>query len=172
MSRFPELLLCLAFVLSACGESDAAKNDDRSSDASPAPVTEPKQDSPPNPEPPPAPQPLPGVASKNAVYRVDVQWVKGPDFEDEDNQVRIYFFTPGGKPAAAVKIEDFHPWMTSMGHGAPTIDLEWTVEDAAQPHVFLVKGLMFTMGGSWDLVLDAIVEGTSDKATFAVEIPQ
>ncbi len=181
MSRFLEVLLAVSLTLIGCDPAESDGGDERKADTVP----------PGNPDPTPAPPSesgtdtgtetatntspvtsLRGVVSKNASYRVDVEWVQGPDFENEDNQVRLLFFTTGGKAASAVVLDDFHPWMTSMGHGAPTIDIEWQTQDAATPHIIVVKGLMFTMGGPWDLMIEATVDGTADKAAFPVDIPK
>lgn len=183
MSRCLEIFLAVSLLgLPGCGDADADTDRTDSDDAFPlggeppesAPNADANPGSQPQPQPEPQPEPtvLKGVASQNSAFRVDVEWISGPDFEAEDNQLRLVFYTAGGDPAGSVEVSDFYPWMTSMGHGAPTIDLEWKKADAAKPDVWLVQGLMFTMGGTWDLTIEATVNGQADKALFPVEVPK
>ncbi len=175
MSRCLEGLLLLALSVPAgCGAAKTDKDDDRSDDAQPAdPATIPPPEDEPGKDPKPTtePGPLRGVESIDSVYRVDVEWFDGPDFENENNRGRLVFFDAAGKAATSVSVQDFHAWMTSMGHGAPTIDLE-IVAEADRPDAMLVSGLMFTMGGAWDLKFDATVNGTRAKASFPVDVPK
>jgi hypothetical protein len=70
------------------------------------------------------------------------------------------------------KVSDIEidPWMPSMGHGTYRGDQKVTSTDQATGS-FDVQGLYFTMGGPWELRIDAVVNGVKDRALLSVEIP-
>lgn len=65
---------------------------------------------------------------------------------------------------------DIDPWMPSMGHGTYRGDQKITAIDPALG-LFRVDGLYFTMGGPWELRIDATVNGTKDRVLLSVGIP-
>lgn len=158
MSRLARVLLATLLALPACGKDE--KEDPKEGGAQSADQQKKDEAAPPR-----------GVASKNGVYRIDVEWLSGPDFENEDNRCRLVFLTADGKPATDTVVLDFRPWMTSMGHGAPMIDLALNLEEG-RSDAMLVQGLMFTMGGAWDLKIDAKIDGQRDQAVFPVDVPK
>ncbi len=70
------------------------------------------------------------------------------------------------------KVSDIEidPWMPSMGHGTYRGDQKVTSTDPATGS-FEVQGLYFTMGGPWELRIDAVVNGVKDRALLSVDIP-
>lgn len=65
---------------------------------------------------------------------------------------------------------DIDPWMPSMGHGTYRGDQKVTSTDPATGS-FEVQGMYFTMGGPWELRIDAVVNGVKDRALLSVDIP-
>jgi hypothetical protein len=65
---------------------------------------------------------------------------------------------------------DIDPWMPSMGHGTYRGDQKITATDATKGD-FKAEGLYFTMGGPWELRIDAVVNNKKDRVLIAVDIP-
>lgn len=153
MSTFRKLTLAvLCGLFAACGGPQEDKDDKRS-----PPGLGLKEN-------------LPGSQSEQAAFRLAVEWLEGPAIS-ETNRCRLVFFDKQGQAAHTVSGVKLKQWMKSMNHGAATIDLELSHE-AERADAVLVSGLYFSMGGPWELLVSATVNGTTDKIEYAVEVPK
>lgn len=108
------------------------------------------------------------VFSKTKAYVVKVE-TSAALVPEAFQTIQLHFTDANGVAAESVSDVTLKPWMTIHNHGTATKKLKLTPVEG-KPDVIEVTNLWFTMGGPWDLLITATVNGTADDAILPVEV--
>ena len=160
--------------VSSCGGSK--KDDDQTPNSSPIatplPTEAPPAFQPPSPKSEDSTaifKPNEGIAAKQGKFVVKLDWLSGPKSEDFV-KARLTFATTQRAVPSTVSDVVFNPQMPSMGHGT-SMDDQTIAADESSTNVFIVDGIWFIMGGPWEILVTAKVDGISDTAAIPVDVP-
>ena len=110
-----------------------------------------------------------GTVSANGKFIAHLKWtseIKAEDFVS----VQLTFAKLNRTAPNSVKDLVFDPQMPSMGHGTSVLDQVFKPEDGKH-YVINGEGIYFIMGGPWEIIVTAIVDGVKDTVTFPVQVP-
>ena len=99
-------------------------------------------------------------APAKASPSLEIVWKEAPKTGINDFTVKFSNF----EDYRLINVKQFMP---SMGHGAPKLDLKWTV-DPSDESTWEVSGLLFSMSGSWQL--EFVIESDSNKLSLSKDV--
>jgi hypothetical protein len=112
-----------------------------------------------------------GTAAANGAFVVKVEWLDGGPKASGKNRCRLLFADGARHAVQSLAGVTFKPWMTSMDHGGGVRSLQLTPE-AGTPGAVVASGFQFGMGGPWDLIVGATVNGVAGEARIGVKVPE
>ena len=176
MFRFSRMVLASGVLaLAGCGPGHGTQSDKPRPDDAPHSEQQPPAAQPDSGRPAPHDAALvfpaeQGVVSAHGAYTVLVQWLEGPTTEAA-SRCRLVFADGARHQPTSLADVSFKPWMTKMDHGGAVRHLK-VESDPDNPTAVIVSGFYFTMGGAWDLLVGATVNGVADTAKIPVEVPK
>ncbi|WP_141734549.1 hypothetical protein [Oligoflexus tunisiensis] len=110
-------------------------------------------------------------------FYVKVEWLNPLKSSTLENKAKVTFVN-GHAQALALRLSSFTLFSPTMGHGSSRLSEMVMTQDAANPNVWNVENIYFSMAGAvgdWVVDVEAGACGITDKARVeipvAVEIP-
>jgi hypothetical protein len=110
-----------------------------------------------------------GTVSTNNNFMAHLKWTTEIKAENLVS-AQLTFAKLNRTAPESVKELVFDPQMPSMGHGTSVADQVLTPE-VGKNYIVNVEGIYFIMGGPWEIIVTADVDGVKDTVTFPVQVP-
>jgi hypothetical protein len=107
--------------------------------------------------------------SDESKFSAQIEWLVGP-VANEFSTARVNFNLSDGAVIRSIDAVVFDPQMPSMGHGTET-EYQKIEPVAGEPGSIIVEGIYFIMGGPWEILLTASVNGQMDRVRLPVDVP-
>jgi hypothetical protein len=112
------------------------------------------------------------VFSTQGTFRARIKvWKNGPQVTKNDNtrnSFSIEFATPSGHKPESFEVLKVSPDMKVHGHGVPrAYSPIWNIED----NLLNIDRLGFIMAGTWEITVQARIDGVEDSVEIPVVVP-
>lgn len=103
--------------------------------------------------------------TRGGTFEVSWRPVPAPVPIDESFELEVLVRNAQGQPVSGAEVV-VRGWMPDHGHGMPR---DPRSEQSAEGH-YRVRGMLFNMGGYWELTVDVIADGLAEGVRFELEL--